>query len=96
MNYTFSTPEATYLLSANPDNPDNVFIHAHRKEDLETVLDSLELAGVQDGRYFEDLEIEEEDQPDPEYYPYFIEVTRVDLVLFMQFEVLNYLGVNLD
>jgi hypothetical protein len=93
MNYEFSTPEATYEFAVNPQNTDNVFVYAQYKEDLETVIDSLELAGVQEGRYFEDLLIEETELPEAEQYIYFIEITRVDLALYLQFEVLNFLGV---
>lgn len=95
--YTFGTPEASYVLDANPLNPDNVFIRASHKADLETVIDSLEIAGVADGRYFEDLEIEiSSENEEEESYSYFLEISRTDLALFLQFEVLNYLGVVVE
>jgi hypothetical protein len=94
MNYEFSTPEANYEFAVNPNNTDNVFVYAQHKEDLETVLNSLELAGVQEGRYFEDLLIEDTENPPTAQRIHFIEITRADLALYLQFEVLNYLGVD--
>lgn len=94
MNYEFTTPEATYAFSVNPKNPNAVFVFAQHKQDLETVIDCLELSGVQDGRYFEDLTIEETVEPEAAQYIYFVEITRADLALYLQFEVLNFMGVN--
>jgi hypothetical protein len=100
-NYEFQTPESLYVLIQHPTLSDSVYIKAAHSSDLETVKDNLELAGVQEGRYFEDLEIQEDSRSQTvdangNRCAFFIELTKTDLALFLQFEVLNFLGVLAD
>ena len=97
-NYSFQTPESLYVLIQHPTLSESVYIHAAHSSDLETVKDNLELAGREDGRFLDDLEIHE----DPlttvvdnhgNQATYSMELTKADLALFLQFEVLNFLGV---
>lgn len=88
--YTFETSEGVYVYSAHFENPDAIVVQSTRAA-LETMLSSLEMAGVEEGRYFEDYEIMPpeliHDHSDEEYS---LELTKADLCLFLNFEVLNY------
>lgn len=95
--YTFQTPEHAYDFV--PVSADLVHVRAESREALEEFLNTLELAGMaeQDNathiekmQRFMDLWIEESDT---DYdHIYYIEITRADLALYLQFEVLNYMG----
>ena len=101
MNYTFSTPESSYVFVQHPTVSENVFVFAHRPSDLETVLDSLELSGMADDNRLEDLIIEEDPindtkDKDDNFCNFFLELTKSDLAVFLSFEVQNFLGVVAD
>jgi hypothetical protein len=100
-NYTFQTPESLYVLIQHPTLSESVNIHAAHSSDLETVKDNLELAGRAEGRFLDDLEIQEDQLTDVvdnhgNQATFFLELTKADLALFLQFEVLNFLGVLAD
>lgn len=100
-HYKYSTHEADYTFVANPDNNDAVFVYASERSEIDMFIDSLELAGVADGRYFEDLEAEEDFTAEirgKNGYPLtqFVEVNRIDLALFFQSEALHFIGVSAD
>lgn len=89
--YKFETPFHKFEFEPNPDSPDNVSVVSESRESIEDFLATLELAGVADDRDFSELLIEE-DGYDAHYDPiYFVEITKSDLALFLQFETLNYL-----
>lgn len=87
---TFETTSGIYRYFPNPGNEDALIVTA-TYDLLDILLNSLEIAGVEEGRYFEDYEIlppaTQHDHNDTEYR---IELTRADFCLFMNFEVLNY------
>ena len=87
--YTFETPFHGFDFVPDPNSPDNVQIRAEFRDSLEEFLATLELAGVADDRNFEDLEIEEGSNSYDEFF--FLDITKSDLALYLQFEVLNYL-----
>lgn len=74
-----------------------VVVESATREALEEMIGSIELAGAADGEFYGD----EDDNLTPipiwtaqddldEYY--FIEITKATLCLYLNFEVLNYLG----
>lgn len=89
-NYTFETPDHAYDIVPDLLSPDNVQVRSEFRDSLEEFLATLELAGVADDRDFSEIEIEEGSN----YYDvfFFIDITKSDLALYLQFEVLNYLG----
>lgn len=84
--YVLETSEGVYTYAPNPENPDNIIVRSTERL-MDILLSSLELAGVEDGRYFEDYEIF---QTEEDSYEFFLELTKVDFCLFFNFEVLNY------
>lgn len=93
--YKLETPEASYTFVPVPTNPDGVHVYAAEREELEILISSLELAGVAEGRYFEDLSVEEDFTAEirgKNGYPLtnFVEMTWADLALFTSFELLNF------
>jgi hypothetical protein len=93
--YKFTTPEADYTFVPVPTNQDGVHVYAAEREELDILISSLELAGVAEGRYFEDLSVEEDFTAEvrgKNGYPLtnFVEMTWSDLALFTQFEILNF------
>lgn len=88
--YTFETPFHDFEFEPDPDSPDNVTVSSESRESIEDFLATLELAGVADDRDFSDLEIEEDGSPNYDLL-YFVEITKSDLALYLQFEILNYL-----
>lgn len=91
--YTFSTPEHAYTINPSPDVPDLVRIEATFYEALEEVLNSLELAGVDEASSFASLMIEEDMDQSGTFY--FIEISKASVCIWLNFEVLNYMGVSL-
>lgn len=86
--YSFETTEGVYQYSVSTTNPDNIIVTAPDRL-LIILLGSLELAGVEEGRFFEDYEIQEPFDVDDE--DGFLELTKADFCLFLNFEVLNYI-----
>lgn len=96
--YTFQTPEHGYDFV--PVSGDLVRIQTEDKEPLEEFLNTLELAGMAERQdvsnltkqdyLLADIEIEEGSNEHDTFF--FIEITKADLALYLQFEVLNYLG----
>jgi hypothetical protein len=70
------------------DNPDLVMVRARDRQSLETMLEGIELTGVADDEKFV--------RPDivsvPGDYRWRVTVSKSTFVLFLQFEVLNYLN----
>jgi hypothetical protein len=91
-NYTFSTPDHGYDIFPDLLSPDNVQVRAEFKDSLEELVATLELAGVADDRDFTELQIEEGSNDYDTFF--FIDITKSDLALYLQFEILNYLGVS--
>lgn len=86
IQYSLETSEGIYMYSAHEENPDALVVRS-TQSNLETLLSSLELAGVEEGRYFEDYEITPTEDLDFEFQ---IELTKADFCLFFNFEILNY------
>ena len=95
--YTFSTPDHAYSINPHEEIPDMVVVESATREALEEMIGSIELAGAADGEFYGD---EDDDfthipiwtaQDDLDEY-YFIEITKATLCLYLNFEVLNYLG----
>lgn len=74
------------MYSAHEENPDAIIVRSS-ESNLEMLFSSLELAGVEEGRFFEDYEITPSSDIDFEFE---IELTKADFCLFFNFEVLNY------
>jgi len=97
-NYQLQTPESLYVLIQHPTLSESVNVYAANRSDLETLLDNLELAGVAEGRFHEDLEIVEDSLTDVvdnhgNQVPFLLELTKADLSLATTFEFMNFLGV---
>ena len=90
--YAFQTPEYSYRIEANPHFPKRVFLSAETPEAIELAIDSIELQGAQDREFIEDL-IMEMNGDATDAYCFFIDISKPTLCLFMQHEVLNFLGV---
>lgn len=90
--YFFTTSEGVFYYTPHLTNEDNILLFADTPELLNTLLSSLELAGVEEGRYFEDYEIIIDSDPqDSLTLIYYLEVTKADLCLIINFEILNYI-----
>ena len=96
--YTFQTPDHGYDFVPDPLDSDIVIVKSEFKDSLEELLNTLELAGISEApeedqfsilQRFQDLTIEENDN---EFLPYSIALSKADLALYLQFEVLNYMG----
>jgi hypothetical protein len=97
-NYTFQTPERGYDFV--PVAKDLVRVQSEDKESLEELLNTLELAGIAERgdketreqvmEHFQELEIEEGSNDYDTFY--FVEMPKADLALYLQFEILNYMG----
>lgn len=103
--YTFQTPDHGYDFVPDPLDANVVRIKSEFKDSLEEFLGTLELAGISDLsdesgvvsetdleylKRFSEIYIEEADNDYDHYY--FIDIEKADLALFLQFEVLNYMG----
>lgn len=69
-------------------NPDLVMVRARDRQSLETMLEGVELAGAANDEVFERPEIVSV----PGDYRWRVTVSKATFVLFLQFEVLNYLN----
>lgn len=91
-NYTFTTPDHTYEIIPDPLDPDTIRIQSEFKEAVEDFLDTIELAGRGDDEDFTALKLSIQEGHNT-YDPYFFtEVTKADLALYFEFEVLNFMG----
>jgi hypothetical protein len=88
--YTFATPEYSYRIEPNPTTK-NVFLSAETPDAIEMAIDSIELAGTQEGEWHEDLLLEMNGDA-PDAFCFFVEVSKPTLALFINFELLNFLG----
>lgn len=70
------------------DNEDLVMVRARDRQSLETMLEGVELTGAADGEVFDRPEIVSV----PGDYRWRVTVSKATFVLFLQFEVLNYLN----
>jgi hypothetical protein len=70
------------------DNEDLVMVRARDRQSLETMLEGIELAGNANGEVFDRPEI----VTVPGDYRWRVTVSKATFVLFLQFEVLNYLN----
>jgi hypothetical protein len=89
--YAFATPEYSYRIEPNPTTKDRVFLSAETPDAIEMAIDSIELAGTQEGEYAEDLILEMNGDAE-DAYCFFVEVSKPTLALFVNFELLNFLG----
>jgi hypothetical protein len=69
-------------------NEDMLMVRARDRQSLETMLEGIELAGAANDEVFERPEIVSV----PGDYRYRVTVSKATFVLFLQFEVLNYLN----
>lgn len=95
--YVFHTPEHGFDFVPDAHDAELVHVKSEYKDALEEFLATLELAGVADKddedqlsilQWFDALKIEETGD---DMLPYSVTVTKSDLALYLQFEVLNYL-----
>jgi hypothetical protein len=95
-SYTFQTPDHSYDIVPDPLDSDTVRIQSEFKDSIEDFLDTLELAGRGDDEDFQAIDIVTEDtikEGQNTYDTYwYTEVTKADLALYFQFEVLNFMG----
>lgn len=88
--YVFQTPDHGYDFVPDLLAPDNVLVKSEFRDSLEELLETLQLAGVAEGKNFEDITIEEDFT---DYgTQYYIEIDKGTLALYLQFEILNYFG----
>lgn len=90
-NYTFNTPEHSYEFIPDLLDPSTVRIKSEFKDDIEALLDTIELAGRADDADFTDLKLNIQEGESHDTY-YFTEISKADLALYLQFEVLNFMG----
>lgn len=74
-------------------DPDRIRVCSPSEQTLRNMLLVIELAGVGEGNDFDDLYIGE---PQSEDAPYTLDIDRATLVLWFQFETLNFLHVGGD
>jgi hypothetical protein len=91
--YGFQTPEYTFRIEPNPTLPERVFLSAETPEAIEMAIDSIELAGTQDGEFHEDLLLEMNGDAE-DAYCFFVELSKPTLTLFLEFELLNFMGTS--
>lgn len=91
-DYVFNTPEYNFLIRTNPDNPKNVFLLSDYPESIEMAIEQIELTDTQEGEYAEDLLLETNGD-DKQGYHFFVEISKPTLCLFIQAEILNFMGV---
>jgi hypothetical protein len=89
LNYTFQTPDHGYDIIPNPLTG-TVTIKSEFRDALEELVGTIELAGVAEGKDFSDIVIEEE--ATDYFFSHYIEIDLATLALYLQFEVLNYMG----
>lgn len=94
--YAYTTEEATYDFYPNFDNPNVINVYTKSAPDLQHIIDSLELSGTEDGRYAEDLEVIYTEELPGQAYEAYLELTKADLAIYLQFEALNYIGAVSD
>jgi hypothetical protein len=90
-NYTFSTPEHSYEIIPDLLDPNTVRVTSEFKDDIESLLDSIELAGRADDEPFTALKLNIEEGTSNGTH-YYTEISKADLALYLQFEVLNFMG----
>lgn len=83
-----STSEGIILVRPALDDPERSIVSSTRLATLESLITSLELAGVAEDDDIEELYIRKKKGSDTEWY---INMSRVSLNLWFSFEVLNYL-----
>lgn len=86
--YTFTTPDAIYDLSFA--QPDNIKFTSDTEHELQIILDTLELFGQADDLDNPPLtsaKIVQEDDTE-----YSLTLSRADAALYLQAEILNFLG----
>jgi len=88
--YTWQTPENSYDFHPVPDT-NLVLIKSETREAIEDFINTVELAGPEEGNPLPELWIEEDETSYD--HVYFTEVTRATLSLFLDFEVRYYMGV---
>jgi hypothetical protein len=93
--YAFATPEYSFRIEPNPATKDRVFLSAETPDAIEMAIDSIELAGTQDGEWHEDLTLESNGDAE-DGYCFFIEISKPTLTLFIEFELLNFMGSTID
>lgn len=86
----FETDAGIFWTRAHAD-PNKVSLCSLSKDTLMTILASIELAGVEADADFDDLYI---GPPTGEDEPYTLDIDRVTLILWFEFETLNYLHVG--
>jgi len=103
--YTLQTPDHGYDFIPDPLDANVVRVKSEFKDSIEEFINTLELAGFSQSERDKDgwtdpsdltrlqnLTIEEADNDYDHYY--FIDIQKADLALFLQFEVLNYMGAS--
>lgn len=77
------------FLEPEPRAEDYLIVYAKNRQQLVDVLNSIELAGMADGKSLYHLIIEDTDEPG---YPYKVGMSKSTFNLFFEFELLNYFG----
>lgn len=86
------TDVGIFWTSPHPD-PDRVLLRSLSYSTLRNILSVIELAGVGDGNDYDDLYIVGTPEGDG---PFTLDIDRATLVLWFQFETLNFLHVGGD
>lgn len=99
--YIFQTPEHGFDFVPDSKDKDLVHVKSEYKDALEEFLATLELAGIADKededqlsilQWFDSIKIEDTGD---EFLPFSITITKADLALYLQFEILNYMGASI-
>lgn len=93
-NYTWQTPDHSFDFVPDPLSPDNIHVRSEFKDSLEEFLSTLELAGRANDEDFTELHIEEGTNDYDAFF--YVDVTRADLSLYLDFEVRYFMGVRAD
>lgn len=89
-NYTFQTPDHGYDIIPDPLDKNTIRIKSEFRQSLEDFLNTIELAGRANDEDFQALEIKEGTNAYDTYW--YADITKADLALYFQFEVLNFMG----
>jgi hypothetical protein len=94
LTYTFQTPDHSFDFIPDLFDPNKVKVTSEYKDSLEDFLNVIELAGRANDEDFQEITIKEEQNSYDSYY--FIEISKDDLALYLQFEVRFFMGASLN
>lgn len=83
------TEEGRFWATPHDTNPDSIIVNAAEREILMSMWKTIQLAGVGHGHDFDDIAIYRVDDT-PLVHHYEMELDRGTLVLWFEFEALNF------